>query len=443
MATRNHHAAAAQQPANGGAAVLAGRQKVAAAGRRRVLSDIGNVGIDVFDGKIQLPEGINRPITRSFGAQLLKNAALAKKNAVAPPPAKPVPAPAVPKPARKAPTKAAPRPAPEQAPKNATSSNENSKPSEGAAGSSSSVQKKSRKKVVCTLTTVLSARSKNASGLKQKEPIEDIDKLDGNNQLAMVEYVEDIYKFYKASEHESRPDDYMGSQPEINPNMRDILLDWLAEIHAKFELMPETLYLTIYIVDRYLSLQPVLKRKLQLVGIAAMLIASKYEEIWAPEVGDFISLSDNAYDRQQILVMEKAILNTIEWNLTLPTQYHFLVRFAKAAGSDSDKQLRHMILFFGELALMDYRMVTIRPSIVAASAVYAARCTLKKSPLWTATLKHHTGLNEQQLMEGAKILISSHAAAPEGKLKIIYEKYSSEEFGFVARHSPAAGPGRV
>lgn len=66
--------------------------------------------------------------------------------------------------------------------------------------------------------------------------------------------------------------------------MRAILADWMVEVHSRFELMPETLYLTIYIVDRYLSLQPVLRRELQLVGIAAMLIASKYEEIWAPEV---------------------------------------------------------------------------------------------------------------------------------------------------------------
>jgi G2/mitotic-specific cyclin-B, other len=76
----------------------------------------------------------------------------------------------------------------------------------------------------------------------------------------------------------------MGSQPEVNPKMRAILADWMVEVHRRFELMPETLYLTIYIVDRYLSLQPVLRRELQLVGIAAMLIASKYEEIWAPEV---------------------------------------------------------------------------------------------------------------------------------------------------------------
>jgi cyclin B len=119
--------------------------------------------------------------------------------------------------------------------------------------------------------------------------------------------------------------------------------------------------------------------------------------------------------------MEKAILNTLEWNLTLPTTYHFLVRFAKAAGRGDKQvkirfhyfkqvfgaetfvlfvwmQLENMVLFFGELALMDYRMVTIRPSAIAASVVYAARCTLKKSPLWTDTLEHHTGLHEQQLM---------------------------------------------
>lgn len=86
-------------------------------------------------------------------------------------------------------------------------------------------------------------------------------------------------------QHESRPVEYMGNQPEINPKMRAILADWIVEVTHKFELMPETLYLTIYIVDMFLSVQQVPRRELQLVGVAAMLIACKYEEIWAPEVG--------------------------------------------------------------------------------------------------------------------------------------------------------------
>ncbi|KQK05637.1 cyclin-B1-5 [Brachypodium distachyon] len=427
MATRHQNAAAAPQPANRGAAVPAAKQKAAAAGRpearnRRALGDIGNlVHPQALDC---LKEGINRPITRSFGAQLLKNAqangAVANKVAIAP--ARQA---AAPKPAKKAPAKAKITTIPDQA----------KKPSEAVA--SSSAQKASRKKVVDTLTKVLTARSKVACGLtgRPKEPVEDIDELDKNNELAVVDYIEDIYKFYMTAQHESRPVEYMGNQPEINPKMRAILADWIVEVTHKFELMPETLYLTIYIVDMFLSVQQVPRRELQLVGVAAMLIACKYEEIWAPEVNDFISISDNAYSRPQILGMEKSILNKMAWNLTVPTPYVFLVRFVKAAGND--KELEHMVFFFAEMALKEYNMVSLCPSLVAASAVYAARCTLKKSPIWTGTLEHHTTFNETQLLEPAKVLVNAHAAAPESKLRAIYKKYATEQFGRVALHPPA------
>ena len=91
-------------------------------------------------------------------------------------------------------------------------------------------------------------------------------------------------------QNESRPHDYIDSQPEINESMRAILVDWLIDVHRKFELSPETLYLTINIVDRFLAIKIVSRRELQLVGISAMLMASKYEEIWPPEViMDFIT----------------------------------------------------------------------------------------------------------------------------------------------------------
>ncbi|KAM0839941.1 hypothetical protein ACQ4PT_059983 [Festuca glaucescens] len=430
MATRHHqHAAAAPQPANRGAAVLTGKQKAAAAAggrpeernpRRRALGDIGNL----VHAQVQLPEGINRPITRSFGAQLLKkaqaNGAAASKNAVDVPPA-PAPKPAARRPA----LKAAPRP--EQAAK----AEQNRKQPEAAA------HKLPRKKVVNTLTAVMSHRSKEACGLKSKpkSPVEDIDKLDGDNELAVVDYIEDIYSYYKSAQHESRPVDYMGRQPEIDPNMRAILVDWLVEVAHKFELMPESFYLAIYIIDRFLSMQAVLRRELQLVGVAAMLIACKYEEIWAPEVNDLMVIADNAYSRQRILGMEKSILNRMSWNLTVPTPYVFLVRFVKAAGSD--KELEHMVFFFAEMALMEYGLVSLCPSLVAASAVYAARCTLKKSPLWTETLKHHTSFSELQLMEPAKILVNSHARAPQSKLRAVFRKYAGDQFARVSLQPPA------
>lgn len=78
---------------------------------------------------------------------------------------------------------------------------------------------------------------------------------------------------------------YMSSQAEINERMRAILIDWIIEVQHRLILMPETLYLTVYIIDQYLSMESVTRKELQLVGISAMLIASKYEEIWAPLVG--------------------------------------------------------------------------------------------------------------------------------------------------------------
>ncbi|XP_037407009.1 cyclin-B1-1-like isoform X1 [Triticum dicoccoides] len=455
MAARAQNNVAAAQQQNralggggGGVPAMGKQQKAAMAGRpdpkntRRALGDIGNfeannrraplgdianvVNARAAEGnrKPQPHEPVNRPVTRNFGAQLLKNAQEKAKNPAARPAVR-----------RAHHVKPAPPP-----PEHVIEISSDSDVTKSEAGSVSSVRKYSRKKVVTTLSHVLSARSKFAAGITEEPAIQDIDKLDGDNQLAVVDYIEDIYKFYKVAENECLASDYMDSQVEINAKMRGILIDWILEVHQKFDLMPESLYLTVYIIDMYLSLQSVLRRELQLVGVSALLIACKYEEIWAPEVNDFILISDSAYTREQILKMEKAILNRLEWNLTVPTHYVFLVRFAKAACSSdhkNDKEMENTVFFFAELALLQYGLVQSKPSMVAAAAVYAARLTLKKTPLWTDTLKHHTGFTEAQLMDAAKILVASHSTAPDSKLKVVYKKYSSEKLGGVALRPPA------
>lgn len=298
------------------------------------------------------------------------------------------------------------------------------------------VSRRVSRKGVKTLTSILSARSKAACG-KPEDTLVDIDAADVTNELAVVEYVDDMYEFYKLTEVDSRVHDYLQSQPDINGKMRSILVDWLIEVHRKFELMPETLYLTINIVDRFLAVKIVPRRELQLVGISSMLLACKYEEIWAPEVNDFVCISDNAYTREQVLAMEKAILGKLEWYLTVPTPYVFLVRYIKASIS-SDKETESLVFFLSELGLMQYHVVVkYGPSKIAASAVYAARCTMDKSPLWTETLKHHTGYTEDMLRDCAKLLVQCHSAAAESKLKAVYKKFSSEDYGAVALLTPA------
>ncbi|XP_041992920.1 G2/mitotic-specific cyclin S13-7-like [Salvia splendens] len=362
---------------------------------RRVLRDIGNlVPAPVAEGKPQ--NQISRPITRRFGAQLLANGQVQDKNNCK-----------------------------KQQPEN---------PNILVAKNGAVIAKKSAK----SLTAILTARSKAASGVTKKlKNLIDIDAVDADNELAAVEYVEDMYNFYKQTEQDGRVHDYIDSQPEVNSKMRGILVDWLIEVHKKFELVPESLYLTINIVDRFLAVKTVPRRELQLVGMSSMLIACKYEEIWAPEVSDFIAISDNAYVREQVLFMEKAILGKLEWYLTVPTAYVFLVRYIKAS-VPSDKEMENMVFFYAELGLMSYAtIIEHSPSKIAASAVYAARCALNRSPLWTETLQHHTGYSEGHLMECAKMLVSFHFGAAGNKLKAVYRKYTNPERGAVALIPPA------
>ncbi|XP_020238656.1 G2/mitotic-specific cyclin S13-7 [Cajanus cajan] len=424
-----------QQQARGEAVAEGGKQqKKNGAGEgknRRALGDIGNLvnlrGVEIKP---------NRPITRSFGAQLLANKQAAeavvdnKKQActnVAGPPVAPGGAVAkkvAPKPGQK---KATVQPKPEKVVE---------------ASPDKEIQKDKKKEADAkrdsrSLTSVLSARSKAACGIinKPKEHVFDIDAGDVENELAAVEYIDEIYKFYRLAENESRPHDYIDSQPEINERMRAILIDWLIDVHTKFELSIEALYLTINIIDRFLAIKTVPRRELQLLGISAMLIASKYEEIYPPEVNDFVCLSDRAYTHDQILIMEKRILHKLEWTLTVPTPIVFLVRFIKASVPDQD--LENMAHFLSELGMMNYATLMYSPSMVAASAVFAARCTLNKAPLWNETLKVHTGYSQEQLMDCARLLVSFHSNVGNGKLKVVYRKYSDPQKGSVAVLPPA------
>lgn len=132
----------------------------------------------------------------------------------------------------------------------------------------------------------------------EKEMIEE-DFKTKKDPLEWSEYAVKIFQHMKRTELDfiAQPG-YMKKQTDINEKMRAILVDWLVEVHLKFKLYPETLYLTINLIDRYLEKEEVLRQDLQLVGVTAMLIASKYEEIYAPEVRDFVYITDKAYSKE-------------------------------------------------------------------------------------------------------------------------------------------------
>ena len=200
------------------------------------------------------------------------------------------------------------------------------------------------------------------------------------------------------------------------------------EVHLKYKMVPETLYLTVNILDRYLQLKQVRRSKLQLVGVAALSLAGKYEEIYPPELRDYVYITDKAYNKAEIVEMETDIANTLQYCFTVPTVHAFLCRFLKAA--HADRTMVQLACYLAERSLQEYSMCKFLPSIVAATSVLIARKTLRRHP-WSPTLVKYTKYDEPDLKacveEMKKILSNSNS-----QQQAVQRKYSSQKFGAVA-----------
>lgn len=125
---------------------------------------------------------------------------------------------------------------------------------------------------------------------------------------------------------------YMTRQDDVNEKMRAILVDWLVDVCLRFKMKPQTLFITVDVIDRYLSSNRIKRNHLQLIGISALMLVGKYEEIYPPNVTEYVTICDNAYTKEQILNQESLILAALEFNLVRPTSLEFLNLFQQKIG---------------------------------------------------------------------------------------------------------------
>ncbi|THG05964.1 hypothetical protein TEA_008371 [Camellia sinensis var. sinensis] len=251
----------------------------------------------------------------------------------------------------------------------------------------------------------------------------------------------DIYKHLRASEAKKRPStDFMERvQKDINSSMRAILIDWLVEVAEEYRLVPDTMYLAVNYIDRYLSGNTMDRQRLQLLGVACMMIAAnkiieiarKYEEICAPQVEEFCYITDNTYFKEEVLQMESAVLNYLKFEMTAPTAKCFLRRFVRAAQGVNEApsmQLECLANYVAELSLLEYNMLCYAPSLIAASAIFLANYILlpSKRP-WNSTLRHYTLYQPSDLSECVKALHSLCCNSLSSSLPAIREKYSQHK----------------
>jgi G2/mitotic-specific cyclin 3/4 len=193
----------------------------------------------------------------------------------------------------------------------------------------------------------------------------------------VAEYGDEIFEYMHALEERMKPNAlYMDHQAEIQWSMRSVLMDWLVQVHNRFTLLPETLFLAVNYVDRFLSCKVVSLGKLQLVGATALFVAAKYEEINCPSVQEIVYMVDGAYTADEVLKAERFMLSMLQFELGWPGPMSFLRRISKA--DDYDLETRTLAKYFLEITIMDERFVGCAPSFLSAGAHCLARMMLKK-----------------------------------------------------------------
>ena len=267
-------------------------------------------------------------------------------------------------------------------------------------------------------------KTEQANKPAKDEGWEDLDAEDAEDPLMVAEYVNDIFEYMKELEIINMPNgDYMLTQSEINWDVRAILVDWLVDVHAKFRLLPETLYLAVNIIDRFLSRRTISLSKLQLVGVTAMFIASKYEEVMCPSIQNFYYLADGGYTDVEILRAERYVLKVLDFSMSYANPMNFLRRISKA--DNYDIQTRTVAKYFMEISLLDYRLMEHPPSLVAAASVWLAREVLERGE-WTPTLVHYSTYSEQELLGTAEIMLD-YCLRPITH-QFFHKKYAHKKF---------------
>lgn len=211
-------------------------------------------------------------------------------------------------------------------------------------------------------------------------------------------------------------------QKDLNEKMRAILIDWLVGVHEKFQLNPETLFSSINILDKFLEKKGIPRQKLQLVGITSLLIASKLEEIYYPDLIDLVAITDFTYQRKNIIDMENDICFALNFEFSfvnIKIVYDFLVMKEKF-----DEKMKIFGYYLLELCLLEYKMLKFSCKETALAAISLVKKIFQKEDS-DEILKE----KDKKIMQNLHFILINQEKT---KLKAVAAKYSQEKFFSVA-----------
>ncbi|KXS13509.1 hypothetical protein M427DRAFT_113310 [Gonapodya prolifera JEL478] len=225
---------------------------------------------------------------------------------------------------------------------------------------------------------------------------------------------------------------YILRQPHLTFAMRSVLVDWLSEVHSQCGFVPETLLLAVNLLDRFLSETRcnVSSDRFQLLGIACLLIACKYEEVNPPKIAFLLNICNNAYTRRQLKDAELFVLTTLHFDVSsFASPLNFLRRISRAEGYDP--MTRTLGKYLVELCAADGDCIGEKNGVIAAACAWLARVVMGRVE-WTDALVDHSGYSpENKDLQRVARILQNHLCTGV-KAPSIRAKYSSPEYMSVA-----------
>lgn len=255
--------------------------------------------------------------------------------------------------------------------------------------------------------------------------LEVCDLLDLRNPQFVAEYSTSIYHNMKQEEDRFLIEKDFLNETEIEERHRRRLVEWLSEVHNKFRLLPETFFITCKLVDLSIQKFGVKKSNLQLLSLGALLISTKYEEIYPPSVRQMLKVAANeTIKKEDVLEMEFKILRSLDFGVVFPSALRFLERIRKLVNADDVSF--HLAHYITQFSLLYICFQTIKPSLVACGAMYLAMKSLRARSTWNITYYKSTGYKERLVQQVAEKLceLMNNAESKALKQKFASSKYS-------------------
>ncbi|KAL0274913.1 UNVERIFIED_CONTAM: hypothetical protein PYX00_002935 [Menopon gallinae] len=254
----------------------------------------------------------------------------------------------------------------------------------------------------------------------------DSDEDTHNSEFILGLYAKDIYNFLRyLEETQSIRKNYLTSAHIMTQQMRTVLVDWIFEVQQSFRLLNETVQLAIALLDRFMQDHPgIVKDELQLVAVACIFLASKYEEMYPPDLEDLVDISAKTYTKGQILKMEQVIFSALDFQMGRPLPSQFLRRYGRAGSVDFVTYC--FSKYFIDLSLVNYSLCHIRPSLLAAACLYLSlylSADESNTDFWTPTLVYYSQYSAETLKPIVSKIASIVLEVPTSKFQTVPNKY--------------------